>query len=573
MFPLFCDLGDDYLWADEGDTAVLAKSILQFGVPKAWDGVTFTDSDMGTRENENLVMVSHPWLQYYVTAASFCLFGETTFAARFPFALAGLLTIPLVYMLIFKLTKDRKAAIAACILLIVSVQFLLFARQCRNYSLSMFLTCLMLLQFFELKSFRRALLFAVTGILSFHCHPSGLAPLVALALLTLIYKPFAPYRRWLWLSIPVIGIFTLPWFALAKTGYSENTTILQEWRLLIPRLLQFFIEWGSVTPVVAVIFLFCWLWVRRWRSEPFSWKTGRKISLEILTGGERDLTILVLSVLAAYGALIALTISRTELWHVGLRHTTAIIPLTMVITALLISKVSRNRMVLFLGLLAILSFTKVGRLTPWVFQYEARVNFDPSDIVAAHVPKSWQDKLFRTALPAFSRELWHHNRGAVARVCEFLKTNAAPGEVLITNYEWEPVYFHTGLPQGLKILPSYPIYEKVERYNFPYYVYSVRNARWLVWRSPWRGYRDYDLQGIYTALVEGGATLTHVSSIPETGWENQPNVHFRRYPGKDYKFQFYENMKDVEIFRVDWPWTKASSPLQKSTPQMAEKPV
>src|SRR5437660_389384 len=90
---LFLNLGRDILWEDEGDTAVLASSILKYGVPRAWDGVTFTDADKGDRVNERLIMVSHPWIQYYVTAASFLIFGETTFAARFPFALAGVLTL------------------------------------------------------------------------------------------------------------------------------------------------------------------------------------------------------------------------------------------------------------------------------------------------------------------------------------------------------------------------------------------------------------------------------------------------------------------------------------------------
>ena len=70
---LFADLGGDYFWADEGDTAVLASSILDSGVPRAWDGVTFSDSDLGERVNDDLVMVSHPWGQYYVTAASFAI--------------------------------------------------------------------------------------------------------------------------------------------------------------------------------------------------------------------------------------------------------------------------------------------------------------------------------------------------------------------------------------------------------------------------------------------------------------------------------------------------------------------
>ena len=41
-------------------------------------------------------MISRPWLQYYVAAASFAVFGESPWAARFPFALAGLATILLV---------------------------------------------------------------------------------------------------------------------------------------------------------------------------------------------------------------------------------------------------------------------------------------------------------------------------------------------------------------------------------------------------------------------------------------------------------------------------------------------
>src|SRR5437588_11174053 len=95
---IFTNLGSDYLWADEGDTAVLASNILKYGVPKAWDGVTFIDSDKGARLNDDLVMVSHPWLQYYLTAASFLVFVENTLAARLPFALAGWVTTLLVYM-------------------------------------------------------------------------------------------------------------------------------------------------------------------------------------------------------------------------------------------------------------------------------------------------------------------------------------------------------------------------------------------------------------------------------------------------------------------------------------------
>src|SRR5437588_185204 len=144
---IFINLGSDYLWEDEGDTAALASNVLKFGVPKAWDGIAFLDSDRGARLNDHLIMVSHPWVQYYVAASAFALFGEKTFAARLPFALAGWLTILVVYLLVYDLTGNRWSAFSAALLLACSVQFLLYCRQCRYYSLSMFFGSLLLWTF------------------------------------------------------------------------------------------------------------------------------------------------------------------------------------------------------------------------------------------------------------------------------------------------------------------------------------------------------------------------------------------------------------------------------------------
>ena len=557
LFPMFGQLGDDYLWADEGDTAVLAQNILQFGIPKAWDGVTFIDSDMGTRENKDLVMVSHPWLQYYVTAASFGLFGQSAFTARLPFAMAGYMTIIIVYVLIMQATGDRKAALCACTLLVVSVQFLLFSRQCRNYALSMFLTTVLLLLFFNLRNIRAALLFAFGSILAFHAHPSALAPIGACAVMTLFFEPFKQYRRWFWLMVPIIVVCTVPWFFLARAGYNENTTMLKDWSLLAPRLLQFFIECGSVTPVVAMLALFVFLWIKAYRRQlrP-DW---RSLSFEVFKGTERDLLIAIFCMFGCYSLLIALTISRAELWSVGLRHTTAIIPLTYIVVGILVSKATIRSTTAFLLIILLLSVTKLGRLTPWSFWHEEKVAFDPADIVSMHVPKNWKDRFLRTALPAFSRDLLRSNHGAVANICQFLNTNAQPGEVLITNYEWEPLYFHTKLPQGMKVLPTYPVYDRVQQLGLPYYVYTVKDVRWIVWRWTWGNYRDYDWPSVYQSVIESGGTISKVASIRETAWENQPNIHFHRFPEHDYKFPFYSNLQDVTIFRVDYPWTKNRS--------------
>src|SRR5712691_2580091 len=216
---IFTNLGSGYLWADEGDTAVLASNILKYGVPKAWDGITFMDSDFGARVNDQLVMVSTPWVQYYVAAASFLVFGENTFAARFPFALAGWTTILLGYRFMWRLTANRSVAFGAAALMVCSVQFLLYARQCRYYALSMLFTCWLVWIFFQMKSARHCVLFAVVAILLFHTHPIGIVPVAVLGILTLIYRPFSSQRRWFWFAFPAIIILTVPWLALAHAGF------------------------------------------------------------------------------------------------------------------------------------------------------------------------------------------------------------------------------------------------------------------------------------------------------------------------------------------------------------------
>ena len=62
---------------------------------------------------------------------------------------------------------------------------------------------------------------------------------------------------------------------------------------------------------------------------------------------------------------------------------------------------------------------------------------------------------------------------------------------MITNYAWDPLTFHVGLPQALKILESYPIYADARRAGLPDYVFGVEGARWLVWRWIWEGYQGY----------------------------------------------------------------------------------
>ena len=537
---IFTNLGAGYLWADEGDTAVLASNILKFGVPKAWDGVTFIDSDFGARENDQLVMVSSPWVQYYVTAASFLVFGQNTFAARFPFALAAWMSILLVYFIVWQVSDNRWAAFSAAVLLVFSVQFLLYSRQSRYYGLSMLFTCLLIWTFFQMKSLRNTLLFAFLAILLFHIHPIGIVPTGVLAIFTLLHRSFAPQRRSFWLALPAIIVFTIPWFALARTGYTENAALVPSIRDFLARFAQYSIECASVTPLVGIVVLVLVLLVHRRQGFRF------------LSSREQDFLFVIFAVTFSYAVTMALTQRSAALWVTGIRYTSAIIPLVAMAAGILIAKIVHQRAWVWISILLVLAFTTFGQITPWVLW--ADKNPDPENkIVALHVPQRIFDGLVATGPLLFVRDLFQPNPGTVTAACEFLHKNAAPGDVVITNYESEPLYFHTRLPQGMKIMKQDSVYEIAKRRQLPDYVFGVQHTRWVVWRFNWDDYLGIKWADVERRLLSEGAKISDVTQLEETAWENRENVHFHRFAGHKYLFPQDKDLAPAHIFRVDWP--------------------
>ncbi len=131
---LFPNLGNQFLWQDEAETALLARSVALHGYPLAHDGRrTITDQPGSPDVNDAGVWIWTPWLQLYPVAASFALLGESARAARLPFVLAGWASVLLAYGLFRSMVQLRTARVAA-LLLLFSVPFLLQLRQCRYYA-------------------------------------------------------------------------------------------------------------------------------------------------------------------------------------------------------------------------------------------------------------------------------------------------------------------------------------------------------------------------------------------------------------------------------------------------------
>lgn len=129
------NLGNRYLWEDEAETALLARNVLRFGLPVAFDGVHVISQECGTDYDGQYLWRQTGWLPIYLAAASFRAFGEGTLAARLPFALIGLLAPVSLYALARRCWARRAAALVAGLSLLLSVPFLLHVRQARYYAL------------------------------------------------------------------------------------------------------------------------------------------------------------------------------------------------------------------------------------------------------------------------------------------------------------------------------------------------------------------------------------------------------------------------------------------------------
>ena len=534
------NLGGPLLWADEGDTAVYARTILKQGLPRAWDGRTFTESDRGQRLNSRLVMVGTPWLPYYATAASFAVLGESAFAARLPFALAGIASVLLLHQLVLRMTGDRRAALLAALLLLASVQFLLFSRQCRHYSFNIALSLLTLLCFLRLRERPREPWFAVAWLLLFHTQllPAG-AVLAALGGLTAVHPRFTGLRRAFCGWLAVLLVLAVPWAVVATSGWAVNSIFPKAGSALLPRLGQLGVEALEAIPLLGWLLLL-----------PFA--------LRRLTRDDRALLALALAVIGGYFVLTPFLLSTRQLWDFGLRYHGALLALGAGVTGLLIARASRGNLALGVTLVALFAATHLPA-NAWLWPLAGTSQRPTENSIAVHAPRPGWDRLFRSEWPGYARELIEPNPGPDSRIVRFLREHAAPDEIVITNYAWEPLYFHTNLPQGLKLLPDYPVSAAARAAGLPEYVFGVEGARWLVWRWLWNGYLEYDFDTVARELRAGGASLELVASFPDSRWENRPELHFHRFPGGTYAFPFGIAHEQVmrrgvaQIFRVSPP--------------------
>jgi 4-amino-4-deoxy-L-arabinose transferase-like glycosyltransferase len=398
MALLFGRLGQRCLWQDEAQTALISRTVLEHGVPLGSDGHNFFSQEAGAEYGPHYLWRWHTWLPFYLTAASFRVLGITTFAARLPFALFGLATIPLLHRHALATLRERRVALIATLLLTLCVPFLLLARQCRYYAAAAFFSLLGLHFYAELRAGRRRALpgLVVAATLLFHVHYIYCTTLLLTLLVHSAWRERAVFRR-VFAVCALVSALASPWVIwLLGIKYQDRYggdwfrlgTVLRNLRGFGEALATSVFPW----PFLAGLALAVGVLVRRRRSgaaAPVDW--GPRPEQEVLL---------------LYFAITLAALSPTAPFPF-FRY---LAPLLPVLCLLLAKPVEQALVVHALAGPALLMLFTLGG-----------------------------------PLPDFLYELTHDYHGPVAGLVRYLERHAHPGETVAITYEDLPVAFYSGL--------------------------------------------------------------------------------------------------------------------------------
>lgn len=435
---LLVRLGSPLLWEDEAETAVVSRNLLSYGYPSAWGDGHLVDQMGGAellRLGDRVLWVWHPWSQYYLCAASFALLGVGTFSARLPFALVGLLSVPLFFLWRHRRADRGEAVVATAIYVGAFLTFLLFSRQCRYYPL-LFLGGVLAFWGYEhlladggTRHRRTSLALGASLALAFYANPlSG----GALAAGLLAHAAFLGWRRDHGLSalrrlLPSLVIFAAlaaPWLAvfLLSDVRTPNLGASRRELLALSQLWRF---QYALLPLVTWPAL-GWLW---WRRRGDAGDRGR-FELELLAVASG-----VSLVLAAAVAPLPTARYQLALW-----------PLAAATLAQLWQALHRWRRAAAALFLVLLLGTNLPAALPVL----------PLTLTVPHAPFYDRDasplsKLAASGRPTlppllFLRDLLHPSRGPVSALVAAVRELPCPPRAILTSYARESLHFYLGVP-------------------------------------------------------------------------------------------------------------------------------
>lgn len=427
-------LSAKYLWQDEAQTAVLAQRLMRYGRPLAYDGVNLITIDqmvmedtatIGQRTGDPKAAVDYyiqrgdlkpdstwrwqPWGQFLIEGISLKLFGATTLAARLPFALAGILTVLLLYQFVLTRFDSPLMACLAALLLVFNSYWILHSRQARYYSLSSLLLVLTLMAYARWQWGGRwgSAAFVAAAWCWFQVDYGTLWPV----LLVLFVDAFIAQRRRPWrpflvgLALTAAMAPFIYYFELWRRASKPVGTWMDRFQANLFNMNEYLV------PVLVVLAAIALLKTR--------WQTLAEV--------ERRIVAIAIAILIAYSLWVPLAVPFSYL-----RYVIIVTPVGCLLVAWVLVRGFEKSIGLAWAGAAVLI------LTPWISE--------PLNFIIQRPPWYRSGAILKPELSTAASEIFGNRPDPNRMVVEWLKQNAKPTDEILINYEDVPLMFYLPNP-------------------------------------------------------------------------------------------------------------------------------
>lgn len=468
-FLFFWNLGDQYLKLDEGLTAMLGKNILQFGFPTIWDGKNLIGEPDFTINN---IWAQHSWLSFYLVALSCFFFGNTSFAALFPFALSGFITIPILYMFSFRISRSTSIARFATVFYTFSVPCLLYSRTARYISLPFPLVLLMMNYYLDIleNKHRSGIKFVAASTILFHSmYIQFASAFIGVVIHFFIFvRNKKTLRKFIALSL-VIAVFTMPWFFYYPVAALQNIRphlselIGQEYSInllwIIKSYVAYFAQINSyIFPLVLLLFI------------PVLYKKS-----DIMN---ENVSYYALPLIVICSIIFVATIQVIPLQN----YIVGALPLVYLFLANFCRQVKKINVRIAYVLSFLLITTNLFHATPWflLIGLDKITNETVGrELTKTELGKRYRNQIKNNAVLRFSLydylyELTHRYNGPIGATVSYLKQYGSPKDSFVMGHESNALIFYTDMKRVVIIPFVEPPDWIIPRHNSSFGISNTR---------------------------------------------------------------------------------------------------
>jgi len=443
MFLIFANLDARVFWADEAQTANVAATILKYGLPTFFDGKNLIvdhpfDLDLNQYISDKLINYEkrrseykltdylwkwQPWLQHYLIALGYLIFGINTFAARFPFAASGILVIIVLYFFVTKLFKNKELADISLVLLIAFVPFYLYVRQARYYSLAMLFSILALYAYLKLIDDEKysKFYFIFSNVILFYSFYAAFFGIYSSIIIhaILFNRNIKFIKRFIVASIPIF-ILTFPWFLY--TSLFSKTYSFQMYHFIFG--FFYLLSYVFLYMFPAILLVFVPFIIAYKKNNKIYFNSGHSLLL---------LAIFLSTLIALFGP-----------WDLpSFRYISFLIPFFIIEIAALMQLIKKYSKLIFLTVFLLFIFTNFLFIFPFKFFESTGLKYVEKNSDEYYYIK--ENLQIRYNFFDYIHEITHNYRGPNEVIVNFLRKNSKENETFITNADYAVYAFYTNM--------------------------------------------------------------------------------------------------------------------------------